>query len=410
MKDLSVQAYSNQNQWACPSIQGLCGGILRADMYDEFAEWIVGATLKFKEQAGFDLYAVGLQNEPEFPEPYGSCVYTPAQLRDAAIRVGRRFKALNIPTKIFIGEILPQQNHVVDFFKAVNDNTEAKDYVSAFAIHDYEGDAYTPGDAGAARWTAYYQECQRVAPKKELWMTETSGQPSSMTGGMQVSSFLYNGLRFGNISAWNHFGLNKNQNQVWQCYKNFFKYIKPGAVRFDAVPSTAALLCLGFTNPRSGAVTFILINTSTVSHTVTISASGGSMPQSFDVYTTSSTKNCAANGTAVQSNNYSVTVEPTSVNTLYHIDPSPIRRPLGSADRQDHIAIMVRGNVISLTGRMDGNKGLAVLDMHGKLIRKCDVKSGPVFSLKVKGLAKGTYIAALGQDGILSTQAIFTVN
>lgn len=77
MKDMSVRTPETLEWWSpCkyPEFTHLCGGKLKEEMHEEFAEWIVGWIQAWKKQTGKDLYSISIQNEPEFPEPYGSCV------------------------------------------------------------------------------------------------------------------------------------------------------------------------------------------------------------------------------------------------------------------------------------------------------------------------------------------------
>ena len=55
---------------------------LRTDMYDEFAERCVAYIKILKQETGIDVYAISLQNEPRFSEPYESCVFNDEALRD----------------------------------------------------------------------------------------------------------------------------------------------------------------------------------------------------------------------------------------------------------------------------------------------------------------------------------------
>ena len=51
-------------------------------------------------EAGVDVYAVSPENEPEWPQWYVSCVYTPEEMRDVIIALGQRFETEGLDTKI----------------------------------------------------------------------------------------------------------------------------------------------------------------------------------------------------------------------------------------------------------------------------------------------------------------------
>ena len=67
----------------------------RRNMYLELAEFHAGY-ITLLQQQGINLYALSLQNEPSFGEFYGSCVYSPAQYRDALLAHDSLFKFHNI--------------------------------------------------------------------------------------------------------------------------------------------------------------------------------------------------------------------------------------------------------------------------------------------------------------------------
>jgi glucuronoarabinoxylan endo-1,4-beta-xylanase len=175
------------------------GGSLREDAYEDFAEYCAAYCKTFKQQTGITLYALGLQNEPEFAEPYNSCVYSPSQMKEALRFVGRKFKEENITTKIYLPEVLPAQQHVADFFNAINKDGETTSYADVFAIHNYDNDGINVGGAGAREWQKYSGIATSASPPKQLWMTETSGHPNTWDGAMLLAANIYNAIQYGNI-------------------------------------------------------------------------------------------------------------------------------------------------------------------------------------------------------------------
>jgi len=57
------------------------GGRVLPEHYADLGKYAVSAIAAYKD-IGIDLYALSLQNEPNFKEPYNSCVYNPGQYRD----------------------------------------------------------------------------------------------------------------------------------------------------------------------------------------------------------------------------------------------------------------------------------------------------------------------------------------
>ena len=271
------------------------GGSLKSDAYGDFADYCAAYYKTFEKETGVELYALGLQNEPEFSEPYNSCVYSPEQMHEALQAVGRVFKRKGIHTKIYLPEALPQQKHIGDFFEAVNDDPETRKYYDIFAIHNYDADAVSlpvtanspvtvkppvravdgmnVGGATAMQWEKYYNLTSTVDPPKELWMTETSGHPNTWKGAMLLAANIYNALYYGNINAWLWWAIaDKKSSEVYALIidgqptaryytsKHYYKYIRPGAVRIKSESGNPDLLSLSFKNSGEYKYVSVLIN------------------------------------------------------------------------------------------------------------------------------------------------------
>ena len=239
----------------------ILGGSLREDMYDAFADYCAAYCKAFKEETGVELYGIGLQNEPEFVEPYNSCVYTPEQMLGALLATGRKFKEDGITTKIYLPEALPAQQHVADFFETINNDKEARNYVDIFAIHNYDKDGMNVGGASARQWEEYDSLAQSKPPAKELWMTETSGHPNTWKGAMLLAANIYNAIQYGNLNAWVWWALaDKKSSEVYALIvdgrpsgryfasKHYYRFVRPGAVRIKATSNDQDVLVLAFKN------------------------------------------------------------------------------------------------------------------------------------------------------------------
>jgi len=325
MKDLSEHAYENQQQWACPIYPGNCGGFLRYDMYDEFAEWIEGVITSWRQQAGFDLTAVGMQNEPSFPEPYGSCVYSPSELRDVLKKVGRRLAGKGITTKLLLPEeVIENWGSLRSFVTTVCEDTSAARYMNIIGYHGYASDGVTGnGSIKPAPLLALANLGAKYG--KRLWMTETSGYPATVGGGMTVAYGIHCALTYGNNNAWFHYGLNQGQGMVYYAMKNYIRYIRPGAVRVKAVsPDTGAVMASAFKNPRDQTVTIVLVNRKAQAP---VTVTGNGLPPVFDVFTTSGTQNCISTGTVSGTAAYPLTLPASSVTTLVGSAAVTVRAP-----------------------------------------------------------------------------------
>ncbi len=263
------------------------GGRLRSDKLKDFAEYCAAYCRAFKKETGVDLYAIGLQNEPEFSEPYNSCKYDPAQLREALRFVGRKFKQEGITTKIYVPEALPAQHHLPDFFKAINDDEEAREYAQIFAIHNYDADGMNVGGAGAREWGHFSSVASSVKPVKQLWMTETSGHANNWGGAMLLAANIYNALEYGNVNAWLWWSLADNKSSEvygliidgkpsgrYYVSKQYYRFVRPGAIRVAASTDQQDVLALGFKHSANYKLVVVLINKGETEKVIHLPATG----------------------------------------------------------------------------------------------------------------------------------------
>src|SRR6185503_8316224 len=77
--------------------------------------------------------------------------------------------------------------------------------------------------------------------------------------------------------------------------KQFYRYIRPGAVRVGATSTNASVFVSAYQHSAQGTHTIVLANTSTSTQTVTVG--GADLPTTFTVIRTSATDNAAEVGT-----------------------------------------------------------------------------------------------------------------
>jgi glucuronoarabinoxylan endo-1,4-beta-xylanase len=311
-KSLNAEGWSTDNK-------------LEPFYYEEYAEHLTALIKTVQYETGIELAAVSLQNEPQFNEPYASCVVDPNEMRDMIKVVGPRFEREGIGTKIYWAEALPAQGAIQNYIMAVKNDPVARQYGDIVAIHNYDADGINVGGAGADEWARIYGWAQSGEPKCTTWMTETSGHANSWDGALELIGNIYNALVYGNASAWvfwsftvskgsEVFGLVVDNEPTSRFYvsKQIYKFVRPGAVRVDVSSADADVPAAAFKNDREGTLSVILINKSNVPKAVRVSGSG--VPSSFQSYTTADRRNCES-GPAVGSDGLML-LPPSSVTTL----------------------------------------------------------------------------------------------
>jgi len=265
------------------------GGTLRVDRVPHFAKYCLGLCKGFEKTYGVPLYALSLQNEPLFAEPYDSCVYTAEQLRDVTRAVRGAITNRDVSTRLMGHEDVGcgfAQRYLNLLAPTVRDVPDGLDF---FCIHGYAGDGKT-AETGRRNWAALHDGL--ASYNHELWMTETSGHAfDSWGGGMAVARHIHESLVYGHCSAWLYWQLTMPHGKVgyalcmdgqptvkYHAAKHFFRYVRPQAVRVAATPDTAAVNVSAFVHDGDRTVTVVLINNLRTPRRATLRVTGAPWP------------------------------------------------------------------------------------------------------------------------------------
>jgi glucuronoarabinoxylan endo-1,4-beta-xylanase len=291
------------------------GGNLRDDMRDEFAEYCAAYVKTIKAQTGIDIYAFNIQNEPVFVEPYESCVYSNLQYRDALKVVAARFEQDGLATKFFLPEDVDNRARVTSFVGPACSDATIVDQVGALAVHSYQPDAVTPGSPGANDWANYAALADNFGIS--VWMTETSGWGSDWSGSFDLAKGVFGALKYGKLSAWvmwytcDNLMAGTGLDKRGYAMKQFYRYIRPGAVMIDCGTDDDDVPGVAFIHPEHQTLTIVLLNLS--GQTKDVGLTGVTLP-AMQAYRTSAGENCVAAGTVSGS---TVSLPASSVTTLY---------------------------------------------------------------------------------------------
>ncbi len=265
--------------------------ILEPYYYEEFAESMVAVVKMFKARAGIDLYAISPQNEPAFCEPYGSAVFNPVELAKLCGVIGEKFNREGITTKLFMPEQVFSQHHypVTDYINAIKSNSIADQYTEIIATHSYEKDGVNEANPTFDGWVDIWNFSQRCNYNKELWMTESSPKNTGWNSALGLAVSIHGALAYGNISLWtlwNFEGIyaeNGIVNSSFYIAKNYYKYIRPGAVRFDATSEHQDIMVSSFVHEDDRTVTTVIINKGDSPKSVNVI--GATIDGAWDIYT-----------------------------------------------------------------------------------------------------------------------------
>jgi len=254
---------------------------LDPDNYQEFAEYCVAYIKVLKEQTGIDLYALSVQNEPAFKQTFASSVYSSEELAEVIKIVGKRFEEEGIDTKLFFPEDVVFFPRIKGFIDAVIEDDSARAFSDIIAIHNYNTDGVSPGDNGPTNWAQTDEIAREYG--HHVWMTETSGFEANWEGAMTYAQSMYNALKFGKVNAWVFWSLSSSDpkfalisegtpNPVYHVSKQFYRFVRPGAVQVQSESDNSDILVLAYKHPEQQSETIILVNLATIGKAVSISS------------------------------------------------------------------------------------------------------------------------------------------
>lgn len=291
-----------------PDKRKMCGGKLKQEYYHEFAEYLAAYLIKVKQETGMEIFALNIQNEPLFANPFESNLLQPAEFADVLKIVGEKLERENINTKLFgpehMGEYFWGLGNI-QYVDQILEDPAVKQHLDFYAVHSYV-DGVAADYGSAEGWTKLYNEIT-VKHGKQLWMTETSdGNLSGFDLAYKMARSLHLALRFGHISGWVYWyfadvAIKDNQlTKLGYAFKNYYKYIEPGAVYVNSHSEDSDLLITAF--KKGEQYTVVIINNGTVSKNIALNFEDGTRPGAFEVFRTSSTEDCKPIG-VINNNN-----------------------------------------------------------------------------------------------------------
>ncbi|MBD3239169.1 MAG: hypothetical protein GF331_01180 [Chitinivibrionales bacterium] len=300
---------------------------LRPENYDDYGEVVKTFLQQMKTKTGIDYYGVSFQNEPAFPEPYWSCVYTAQEYRDM-IKAAAPIVKQAFPNILVFGAEDMLANWTVNPYAGFcQADPVARELLNVFAVHGYSDGVHpTPASGAVRKWQLAGQNCLQAG--KPLWMTETSGYPSNWDGAFELAEMIYAALKHGKLAAWVWWTIagrgdeyylmdGETPTQKYYTSKNFYRYIRPGAVMVDALSDDSLVFSVGFHHKQNRTLSLVLLNANSSARTVTIS--GDNLP-TFHRYLTTSSINCEGQGTTGAAN---IQLPAKSVTSLYGENYNP---------------------------------------------------------------------------------------
>jgi O-glycosyl hydrolase len=282
------------------------GGRLLPKYYSAYADHL----LRFNDYMasnGASLYAVSLQNEPDWHPKYESCEWTASDFVDFLLSQGPRLDALRL--------VAPES---LNFKHALSDpflnNNRTAGYVDIVGGHLYGA---KPKDYPLAR-----------SKGKELWMTEhyteskhsANDWPLALDVGKELHQSMV--ANFNAYIWWyvrRFYGLLTDDGKISKrgyLMAQYSKFVRPGFKRIAATEQPQSGVYVTAYKGPDNQLVVVAVNTNTSRQNIGVNLRNASV-ESFDKYTTSSTLNLGYGGNqAVSGNSASLWIDSQSVATF----------------------------------------------------------------------------------------------
>ena len=214
------------------------GGSLLASDYQAYANYLSSYVLGLKNSYGISLYALSIQNEPDYTATWSSCIWTGQQFHDfLGNNLLPTFAKNGVTTKIIMPE---ESGWKFDLATTTLSDPVTAAGVSIIAGHNYDGAA-----------AAAYPLGQNQG--KGLWETEVSSFETfdpSITNGLIWAQKINDWMTIANANAWHYWWLidGNGDNEALigpsgQTTKrlyvmgNYSKFVRPGYYRIGTTAS-----------------------------------------------------------------------------------------------------------------------------------------------------------------------------
>jgi O-glycosyl hydrolase len=295
------------------------GGSLLPAHYQDYANTLLSFVQSMKAN-GVNIYAVSVQNEPDFTATYDSANWTGAQfqtfIRD---NLGPTFAANGVTAKIMLPETSVWQNATGLTDPSLLDPATSK-YVGIVASHAYGGSPFS-----------YTNQQNLNLPFWETEMSDFNAWDPSISSGLNYAQLIYDDMTIAQVTAWHYWwlisgngnsdnegliGANGELTKRLYTMGNYSKFVRPGYRRIGITGGPSGVNITAYKNPTTGDFAIVAINHNAGASTFNLVLNGMST-SSITPWETSSTFNLAAqHAIPVSGGSVSVTLDAQSVTTF----------------------------------------------------------------------------------------------
>jgi glucuronoarabinoxylan endo-1,4-beta-xylanase len=294
--------------WTPPAVWKSNGsvddGTLNTADYDNFANYL-NAFIAYETAGGVNLYAISVQNEPNFLPSYESCGYSGAQMDAWIAQEGGK-----INTKLMMPEA---DSFNTDMSDPTLNDSNAVGHVAIVAGHTY----------GVAPF--YYTNAKNKG--KDVWMTETTYTPAAgssaqptISDAIAAAELYHQSMAVAQYNAyvywWTPLLLNGNSpNYYAYALGQYSKFVRPGYVMNGANNNpTSGVYVTSYSG--SGKYVIVAVNANGGASNITFDISGATITSVTPYQTSASNQIAQLSAVGVSGNAFTYSLPGQSITTF----------------------------------------------------------------------------------------------
>jgi glucuronoarabinoxylan endo-1,4-beta-xylanase len=289
-----------------PPASMMSGGKLSTSQYGNYANYLK-AFAKYCSDNGAALYAISIQNEPDYGTSGGWCAWTATDMLNFLTSYG---STISSSYRLMMPESFHFDHAMSD--PSLNNSTVAS-YISIIGGHTYGA---TIQDYPLARNMG-----------KEIWMTEKYFDDDTIANIMSLAKEMHDCMVTGNMNAYVYWwitwanGLSTSSGSLYKrayVIGQFSKYIRPGFYRVDATATPATgVYVSAYTDNNQVVVVAVNTNTSSVSQNFVFQ--NGAPTQVSSYITNSGSNMTTGSSLTLSGTGFTATLQAQSITTFLGI-------------------------------------------------------------------------------------------
>jgi len=269
--------------------------------------------IQYCQSHGAPLYALSIQNEPNFNPTYEACLWTAGQFDVYANAFHSAIQNAGLTTKIMLPE--PDNTGGMNLASTAMDDSTVAPMIGIIGTHLYGSP--NPGPLSSFGFTH--------VTNQEWWETEMSGNTTDIPGALQEAGWIQNCLVSSNMNAFHYWWLTdliSNNAFTIKAYVlgNYSKFIRPGYYRMGATAApTSGVAVSAFKNTNTNSpqtIVFVAINNNSSTTSQTFSINGVNVTSVTPWVTDSSNNLVAKSPVAVSGGSFTYSLTPSSVTSF----------------------------------------------------------------------------------------------